>query len=194
MEVVQSGADLGMYEDDAAGEPDDTLRVVNTTATLPIGQFPSIKDAQAEFDSVVQTLNATRETGTEAEIKLAVSNAKRANFVLRNSLRTEEGPIGMRVQAMRIGPAALVGIPVEAFCEIGMAVKEHCEEILMQERCMELIKEMPEFEMKKSYLEYAVQHHKIIQRFGQFPHRNAILGRKSTPEEREFLHEPDSGF
>jgi hypothetical protein len=124
VEVVQSGADLGMYEDDAAGEPDDTLRVINTTATLPIGQFPSVKDAQAEFDSVVETLNSTRETGTEAEIKLAVSNAKRANFVLSNSKRTEDGPMGMRVQAMRIGPAALVGIPVEAFCEIGMAVKE----------------------------------------------------------------------
>lgn len=124
VEVVQSGADLGMYEDDAVGEPDDTLRVVNTTATLPIGQFPSVKDAKAEFDSVVEILNATRESGTEAEIKLAVSNAKRANFVLSNSLRTEDGPMGMRVQAMRIGPAALIGIPVEAFCEIGMAVKE----------------------------------------------------------------------
>jgi len=124
VEVVQSGADLGMYEDDPVGEPDDTLRVVNTTATLPIGQFPSIKDAQSEFDNVVEILNATRESGTEAEIQLAVSNAKRANFVLSNSIRTEDGPMGMRVQAIRIGPAALIGIPVEAFCEIGMAVKE----------------------------------------------------------------------
>jgi len=123
VEVVQSGADLGMYEDDAAGEPDDTLRVINTTATLPVGDFPSIKDAQAQFDQVVETLNVTRQTGTEDEIKLTVSNAKRANFVLGNAERTVDGPIAMRVQAMRIGPAALVGIPVEAFCEIGLAVK-----------------------------------------------------------------------
>jgi hypothetical protein len=123
VEVVQSGADLGMYEDDAAGEPDDTLRVINTTATLPVGDFPSIEDAQAQFDQVVETLNATRQTGTEDEIKLTVSNAKRANFVLGNAERTVDGPIAMRVQAMRIGPAALVGIPVEAFCEIGLAVK-----------------------------------------------------------------------
>jgi neutral ceramidase len=123
VEVVQSGADLGMYEDDAAGEPDDTLRVINTTANLPVGDFPSIEHAQAEFDRVVETLNATRRTGTEAEIKLAVSNAKRANFVLNNAIRTVDGPMSMPVQAMRIGPAALVGIPVEAFCEIGVAVK-----------------------------------------------------------------------
>jgi hypothetical protein len=123
VEVVQSGADLGIYEDDTAGEPDDTLRVINATATLPVGDFPSIEKAQAQFDEVVETLNTTRKTGTEAEIKLAVSNAKRANFVLGNAQRTVDGPMAMRVQAMRIGPAALVGIPVEAFCEIGLAVK-----------------------------------------------------------------------
>lgn len=123
VEVVQSGADLGMYEDEPIGEPDDTLRVVNTMATLPVGDFPSVEDAQNQFDSAAENLNQTRTTGTEAEIKLAVSNAKRAGFVLSNARRTADGPMSMPVQAMRIGPAALVAIPVEAFCEIGIAVK-----------------------------------------------------------------------
>ena len=34
----------------------------------------------------------------------------------------------------------------------------------------------------------------IIDRFGRYPHRNAILGRVSTPEETEFLLEPNSSF
>ncbi|ELQ2338212.1 DUF924 family protein, partial [Vibrio vulnificus] len=34
----------------------------------------------------------------------------------------------------------------------------------------------------------------IIDQFGRYPHRNAILGRKSTPEEVEFLKQPGSGF
>ena len=34
----------------------------------------------------------------------------------------------------------------------------------------------------------------IIERFGRFPHRNAILGRASTPEEAEFLKQPGSSF
>jgi len=123
VEVVQSGADLGMYEDDPAGEPDDTLRVINTTATLPVQDFPSIADAQADFDDAVTALNDARANKPEAEVKLAVSNAKRAGFVLGNATRTADGPMGMPVQAMRIGPAALVAIPVEAFCEIGIAVK-----------------------------------------------------------------------
>ena len=37
------------------------------------------------------------------------------------------------------------------------------------------------------WTDYAVAHKAIIDRFGRFPHRNAILGRPSTPEEIEFL-------
>jgi uncharacterized protein (DUF924 family) len=40
------------------------------------------------------------------------------------------------------------------------------------------------------YLEYAEGHMETIRRFGRFPHRNAILGRPSTPEEATFI---DSG-
>ena len=43
-------------------------------------------------------------------------------------------------------------------------------------------------------LEYARRHHDIIARFGRFPHRNARLGRESTPEEVAFLQEPNSSF
>jgi len=34
----------------------------------------------------------------------------------------------------------------------------------------------------------------VIERFGRFPHRNAILGRASTAEEIAFLREPGSRF
>lgn len=42
--------------------------------------------------------------------------------------------------------------------------------------------------------EYAKRHMEIIKRFGRFPHRNAILNRKSTDEEIIFLLEPNSSF
>jgi uncharacterized protein (DUF924 family) len=41
------------------------------------------------------------------------------------------------------------------------------------------------------YLRHAQQHRDIIQRFGRFPHRNAVLGRASSAEERAFI--ADSG-
>lgn len=43
-------------------------------------------------------------------------------------------------------------------------------------------------------LDYARRHAVIIERFGRYPHRNAILGRTSTGEELEFLQEPGSSF
>ncbi|CAN5879977.1 DUF924 family protein [soil metagenome] len=43
-------------------------------------------------------------------------------------------------------------------------------------------------------LSYAHQHQTIIERFGRFPHRNEVLGRVSTDEERAFLSQPGSSF
>lgn len=44
------------------------------------------------------------------------------------------------------------------------------------------------------YLRYARRHREIIARFGRFPHRNAMFGRASTPEEVAFLQTPGSSF
>ena len=43
-------------------------------------------------------------------------------------------------------------------------------------------------------LNYELRHKAIIDRFGRYPHRNALLDRVSTPEEIAFLQEPGSGF
>ena len=47
-------------------------------------------------------------------------------------------------------------------------------------------------EAESTDLKYAEQHRDIIRRFGRFPHRNAIFGRDTTPEEQKFLD--DGGF
>ncbi len=43
-------------------------------------------------------------------------------------------------------------------------------------------------------LDYELKHKEIIDRFGRYPHRNAVLGRKSSTEELEFLKGPGSSF
>lgn len=43
-------------------------------------------------------------------------------------------------------------------------------------------------------LDFELRHKAIIDRFGRYPHRNAVLGRASTPEEIAFLQQPGSGF
>ena len=67
---------------------------------------------------------------------------------------------------------------------------EHSEAYADQLRSVELIGALDDAE----YTRYAEAHRDVIERFGRFPHRNAILGRPSTPEEMEFLQQPGSSF
>jgi uncharacterized protein (DUF924 family) len=67
---------------------------------------------------------------------------------------------------------------------------EHQENADAQARSIELISALGNPELTS----YARAHKKIIDRFGRFPHRNAILGRTSTAEELEFLKGPGSSF
>jgi len=62
---------------------------------------------------------------------------------------------------------------------------EHAEDLALQERGVMLTEAMGNAE----YTKFAVIHRDIIARFGRFPHRNPMLGRKSTPEELQFLAE-----
>jgi uncharacterized protein (DUF924 family) len=60
----------------------------------------------------------------------------------------------------------------------------HSENLQDQERCVAL----NEAQGGES-LRWALHHRDVIRRFGRFPHRNAVLGRSSTPEEERFLAE-----
>ena len=71
---------------------------------------------------------------------------------------------------------------------------EHSESLEDQERCLALMKEIAVFPATADMPKWAEAHLVIIRRFGRFPHRNAALGRASTPEEIEFLKQPGSGF
>ena len=68
---------------------------------------------------------------------------------------------------------------------------EHSETLDDQEASVRLTAALDE---DPAWHDYAVRHRDIIARFGRFPHRNAALGRESTPEERAFLEQPNSSF
>ena len=71
---------------------------------------------------------------------------------------------------------------------------EHSESLADQERCVELMRGLDAYEETRGLVQWAEKHRVIVERFGRFPHRNAALGRSSTPEEAEFLEKPGSGF
>jgi len=71
---------------------------------------------------------------------------------------------------------------------------EHSENLNDQRRSVELFQQLSEDPASAQPIAFAIRHLEIIERFGRFPHRNPILGRITTPEEAEFLKEPDSSF
>ncbi|WP_182344597.1 DUF924 family protein [Comamonas koreensis] len=79
---------------------------------------------------------------------------------------------------------------------------EHAEDAALQQRSVDLFAQLrdshPEPAELQTYLQgtwdYALRHQAVITRFGRFPHRNAILGRRSTAEELHYLAQPGAGF
>ena len=60
----------------------------------------------------------------------------------------------------------------------------HSERLADQQRCVTLCQALDDNTQR-----FARLHRDIIERFGRFPHRNALLGRASTTEEQRFLAE-----
>ncbi|MGI9535873.1 MAG: DUF924 family protein [Desulfocapsaceae bacterium] len=66
----------------------------------------------------------------------------------------------------------------------------HSESIAIHEKAEEIYRQFG----NQSSLGFELKHKMIIEKFGRYPHRNEILGRESTEEEREFLKQPGSSF
>jgi uncharacterized protein (DUF924 family) len=71
---------------------------------------------------------------------------------------------------------------------------EHAEDLAAQAESLALFERLRGDPASASPIAYAMRHYAVIERFGRFPHRNAILGRDSTPEEAAFLATPGSSF
>jgi len=77
---------------------------------------------------------------------------------------------------------------------------EHAEDMGLQQRAVTLFEALhaqaPVAGRARfaEFLDYARRHREVIARFGRFPHRNATLGRASTPQETLYLAQPGAGF
>jgi uncharacterized protein (DUF924 family)/TolB-like protein/class 3 adenylate cyclase len=67
---------------------------------------------------------------------------------------------------------------------------EHSEALADQHRCVALFEALG----VADWTDAAIAHRNLIARFGRFPHRNAVLGRASTPEELDALAQPGNAF
>jgi uncharacterized protein (DUF924 family) len=122
----------------------------------------------------------------------------------RNLFRNDPRAYAGDRAAQRI---ALAGIAAGHDCALPPAWRlfaymplEHAEDRALQQRCVELMRALADDApaaqraMFDGYVMYAEKHAAVIERHGRFPHRNAVLGRISTPEEIEYLAQPGAGF
>jgi uncharacterized protein (DUF924 family) len=111
----------------------------------------------------------------------------------RNMFRGTPAAFAVDARALAIAQASIArgfdaGVP-ERRRQFFYLPFEHAEDAAAQARSVALFARLGE-----DYLRWAEAHKVIIDRFGRFPHRNATLGRASTPEEIEFLRGPGSSF
>jgi uncharacterized protein (DUF924 family) len=77
---------------------------------------------------------------------------------------------------------------------------EHAESLAMQDWSVAQVEKLaaeasPDArDLFAGFVDYARKHREVVARFGRFPHRNALLGRPSTPDEIAFLQQPGSRF
>jgi len=90
-------------------------------------------------------------------------------------------------EAITIGCAESLNLPERSFLYMPFM---HSESLRIHDRALQLFSE-PGLE---DSLAFERRHRDIIERFGRYPHRNAILGRVSTAEELAFLQTPGSSF
>ncbi len=89
-------------------------------------------------------------------------------------------------RAVDAGFDARIDVPLRLFLYMPF---EHSEDMADQDRAVALFTAMGD----AGYLDYARRHREVIAQFRRFPHRNAVLGRSSTPEEQAWL-EAGGGF
>jgi len=108
----------------------------------------------------------------------------------RRSFATDEKALSVTQHAMEKGLDRALPPLQRAFLYMPLM---HSEDLSHQRQSVSLFTELDR-QTRGTQSSFAQRHLEIIERFGRFPHRNAVLGRSSTPEEVEFLRQPNSSF
>ena len=152
------------------------------------------EQVRARFLPVLRTVAAEPEDALLVDAKTALAAVIVLDQFSRNMFRGTPSAFAGDAKALAIAETAIAKGFVEAlngderlFLYLPF---EHQENADAQARSLELISALGDPELTK----YALAHKDIIDRFGRFPHRNAILGRTSTAGELELLKGPGSSF
>ena len=121
--LQESGTTIALFEDVPMEPPPAALGVQSRFLSLPLKPFPPPEDAEAEAAALRERLAVLRREGTEVEVRTATAMATQAGMRAdRARLYHGRAHIDWQLQAIRIGPVALVCIPGEPFTEISQEI------------------------------------------------------------------------
>jgi len=122
----------------------------------------------------------------------------------RNLYRGQAGAFASDNKALELTRAMLGS---GAFEQLGFTERafvlmpyQHAEDLAIQQEGIQIYKKQadsapPEWkDIVEGYLGFAQSHLELIEQFGRFPHRNAVLGRENTPEESDYLNSGGARF
>lgn len=127
--------------------------------------------------------------GWEADAEGALALVLLLDQIPRNIYRNSPHAFATDVLAQAVARRAIArGFDAATEAELRAFIYlplEHAEDLAAQDDCLRLMTAIG----NDNYTRYAALHRDIIARFGRFPHRNAVLGRTSTPEELAYIAE-----
>ena len=124
LRVMESGAPLGIYADEPAGELDGTLRVATRSVRLPLREYPPVAEVVADARQRAADLAAVRGRVGEEDLCVAVGLARRAGMLADKARRFGgHAEVEAELHGIRLGDVALVGFAGEPFSELGAQVK-----------------------------------------------------------------------
>jgi len=153
---------------------------------------------RTRFGAAVETAIAGGFADWDAAAEGALAHVLLLDQFTRNIFRDTPRAFAGDARALAIAEAAVArgfDRALDAFGRWFLYLPfEHAEAPEAQKRSLALFGALAQETGDPSPLEWAQKHADVIFRFGRYPHRNAILGRASTPEEEAFLALPGSRF
>jgi uncharacterized protein (DUF924 family) len=146
----------------------------------------------ADYEMAASGALAEWETAPESALALLLLLDQIPRNIFRSTARAyATDPLAREIADRAMAKGFDRGLP-PAWCKFFYMPLHHSENADDQRRSFALLEALPPAPEKIDNGRYTRRYLSIIERFGRFPHRNAVLGRVSTPEEIAFLQEPES--
>jgi len=159
-----------------------------------VGGVTLDEQIRSRFMDIHRTVAEAPEDVLLADTKTALAAVIVLDQFSRNMYRATPSAFGNDAKALAIAQKAIAKSFAGALSSDEQLFLylpfEHQENVDAQARSVELISALGDAELTN----YAQAHKAVIDRFGRFPHRNAILGRPPTADEMEFLEGQGSSF